>query len=190
MQPSDRELTIDLLREFISLDPATGRLTWNPRRPENFSGNVQAPEHSCKIWNSANAGKPALASVDGRGYLHGAIFGKTVSAHRAAWAIHHGVWPTFEIDHINGDQADNRPANMRDVPGAINSKNQKRGSRNTSGVTGVSWFARTSKWVAMIKGDGKVRNLGYFHTIEDAAAARKAAERRYGFHPNHGRIAA
>jgi hypothetical protein len=28
-----------------------------------------------------------------------------------------------------------------------------------------------------------------FRTFDDAVAARKAAERRFGFHPNHGRKA-
>ena len=185
-----QELTIETLRLLIAYCPETGTLTWKARTPDLFLGTQQSSEHSCKIWNVKYAGEPALASFDGRGYLHGAIFARSVSAHQAAWAIHFGFWPTHGIDHINGIKDDNRIINMRDVPDAENAKNQKRNVRNTSGVTGVSWFARTNRWVAMIKGDGKVRNLGYFKTIEEAAAARKVAEAKYDFHPNHGRIAA
>lgn len=187
---SGRDLTIELLRALIDYDPITGILIWKPRTPDMFSGTEQAPEHSCKIWNSGNAGRPALNCPNKAGYLHGAIFGKTLAAHKVAWAIHHGAWPVHGIDHVRGKEAGNGIDNLRDVPGAVNSKNQKRRASNTSGVTGVSFFARTGKWVAMIKGDGKVRNLGYFHTREEAAAARKAADQRYGFHANHGRAAA
>lgn len=183
-------LTVEVLASLATYDPLTGSLTWLPRQPSMFIGAEQDREHSCKIWNSKYAGKLAFTAINGNGYRHGAIFGKTVSAHKAAWALHHGEWPTHGIDHINGDRTDNRIANLRDVPISVNSKNQKRRSGNTSGITGVSYFARTKKWVAMIKGDGKVRNLGYFATIEDAAAARKVAEAKYGFHQNHGRAVA
>ena len=190
MIEDDRVLTPEVLRELIDYDPETGALTWKVRGPEHFRCVEQSPEHAAKIWNSANAGKPALNYKGPDGYRVGAIFGRNVRSHRAAWAIHYGRWPEYGIDHESGVRDDNRIINMRDVPGAENAKNLSRRKTNTSGVTGVSYFARTKKWVAMIKGDGKVRNLGYFHTIEEAAAARKVAERRYGFHPNHGRIAA
>lgn len=188
-EPRSREIDIDLLRRLIAYDPMAGVLTWLPRTPDLFKNDEQAGEHSCKIWNAKYAGKPALASTNGAGYLHGAVFGVTMLAHVVAWAIHFGTWPVHGIDHEDGRRSNNRLRNMRDVPDAVNAKNQKRGARNTSGVTGVSLHRRTGKWVAMIKGDGKVRNLGYYPTIEKAAAARKAAEKRYGFHPNHGRVA-
>lgn len=186
----DREVTPAVLRELLSYSPETGVLTWLHRGPQWFNCTEQGPEHAAKIWNARNAGRPAICCKNRNGYHHGAVFGKTITAHRAAWAIVHGEWPKHQIDHINGARTDNRIENLRDVPGAVNAKNQRRRAANTSGVTGVSYFARTRKWVVMIKGDGKVRNLGYFNTIEEAAAARQAGNERYGFHPNHGRAAA
>jgi len=35
--------------------------------------------------------------------------------------------------------------------------------------------------------DGKTIHLGRFDKFEDAVAARKAADIKYGFHPNHGK---
>jgi len=35
--------------------------------------------------------------------------------HRAIWVWHYGCFPTMTIDHINGDKADNRIENLREV---------------------------------------------------------------------------
>jgi len=51
-------------------------------------------------------------------------------------------------------------------------------SNNKSGVRGVSLDNSRGKWVAYIKVDGKQYTLGRFKTIEEAAAARKAAEEK------------
>ena len=47
-------------------------------------------------------------------------------------------------------------------------------SNNTSGVIGVSWYKKYSKWVSIIGVNGKNINLGYFDTIKEAAEARNA----------------
>lgn len=186
---SGMEITPALICDLISYDAETGVLTWKPRRPEHFKGNQQPPEHSCKIWNNKYAGEVALSCLNKNGYFHGAIFGTTVTAHKAAWAISTGEWPENTIDHIDGVKTNNRIANLRDVPIAVNSKNQRRNSRNTSGITGVHLHKPTGRWVASIKGKGKVRNLGYFPSKEEAAQARLSASKKFGFHPNHGRAA-
>lgn len=48
---------------------------------------------------------------------------------------------------------------------------------NTSGVRGVSWDAQHKRWVARIGFDGKNRFLGSFRKKEDAAKARRSAEK-------------
>ena len=49
--------------------------------------------------------------------------------------------------------------------------------RNTSGVVGVYFRKDTHKWTAQIAyGKKKVKNLGAFSTLEEAARARKQAE--------------
>lgn len=47
---------------------------------------------------------------------------------------------------------------------------------NTSGVKGVCWHKRMGKWHATIGFKGVRYSLGYYDRLEDAAAARKAAE--------------
>jgi hypothetical protein len=119
------------------------------------------------------------------GYTRITIKGRRYKTHRVVWALHHGEWPD-SIDHINHDRADNRIQNLRSIPVAENLRNKSRDKRNTSGKTGVSWDSRTNKWFAKICVDKKQISLGLFADKEDAIAARVAAERAAGFHPNHG----
>lgn len=55
-------------------------------------------------------------------------------------------------------------------------------AQNSSGVRGVGWHDTHKKWAARISnGHNKMVTLGYFDTIEEAAAARKrAVEELYG----------
>jgi HNH endonuclease/AP2 domain len=100
-----------------------------------------------------------------------------------------GHLPTLEIDHINGDRDDNRWINLRQVTASVNMKNLPLPRTNKSGTPGVIWHKRDEKWQASIKVDRRTVHLGYFESKQDAIAARKVAERQYGFHPNHGRLA-
>jgi len=91
-----------------------------------------------------------------------------------------------EIDHINSDGLDNRLINLRNVDHLENGKNQKMKSNNISGVTGVSWNKKRSKWHANIGIKKRKIHIGYFFDKFEAVCARKAAEIKYGFHENHG----
>lgn len=183
-------IPVSILRELLDYDSATGALYWKKRNHTHFTDGKHSAPHTAARWNSSYAGKPALTAIEPCGYLHGDILNQRYKAHRVAWALHFGEWPTGHIDHINGDPADNRIDNLRIVTPTENMRNQKLNSANTSGVVGVSWASHRSKWNAYIKVDRRKIHLGLFNSVAEAAAARKAAERKYGFHPNHGRIAA
>lgn len=187
-----RTIPVALLRELISLDETSGALTWKPREPRHFpSTPKQTAQHKATNWNKRMAGKPALSYQDKRyGYLTGALFGRLVGAHRVVFALAHGRWPAGEIDHINGDPADNRPSNLRDVTHLTNQRNMKRPRNNTSGTAGVYFDSIHCKWVARIGPRGRGSHVGTFESKADAVAARKAAEAKFGYHPNHGRSAA
>ena len=185
MQKPSSPMSIERLRELVDYDSVSGILTWRMRDPEDFE--VPAKGRS---WNTKFVGKEALKSKNGCGYKHGSIFNVVYRAHRLAWAIHYGEWPPKDVDHINGDRSDNRISNLRSVSRAENHKNKCVPSNNTSGVLGVSWVRQSRKWTARITTGGTVFWLGDFETFEEAVAKRKAAEREYGFHKNHGRIVA
>jgi len=78
------------------------------------------------------------------------------------------------VDHINGDNNDNRRSNLRIVTKAQNNINISTRKESTSGVKGIS-LAR-SKWYAYINYQNKRYNLGYYDSIEEATYIRYVAE--------------
>ncbi|TES59213.1 HNH endonuclease [Pseudomonas syringae pv. tomato] len=135
----------------------------------------------------AVAGRPS-GSLNSWGYVQFHFQGSYYKAHRVVWLICKGYWPE-ELDHINGNRTDNRIENLREVTRQENLRNQKIRSNNTSGVMGVGWDKCNRRWTARIRYEGKNKCIGYFKTFDEAAAARKAAEIAFGYHPNHGRAA-
>lgn len=112
------------------------------------------------------------------GYALVNVGGKLVYAHRIIYAINHGEMPG-EVDHINGNREDNRIENLREVSRPENS--HKKPETNTSGLSGVFWYAPTQKWVARIHVDHQLIHLGYFTDYEDAVEARRLAKIKH--HP-------
>lgn len=128
----------------------------------------------------------AAGCITSDGYLEVGLGYDKWLLHRIIWKMVYGEEPE-EIDHINHVGTDNRLKNLRAVTKQENSKNTSMHKNNTSGITGVILYKRTSKYAAQIRVDGKKIHLGYFDTIEEAAAARQAAETLFGFHENHGK---
>lgn len=173
----------DTLLQLLSYDPETGKLFWCERPVEMFPSRRSAGR-----WNTLYAGQEAFTGVHLTGYRQGRIDGERYKAHRVIWKMMTGEDPG-EIDHINGDRADNSWANLREVERLENSRNRARHYGNTSGVCGVMWHKAGQKWLAKIGVGYAQIHLGVFDTFEEAVAARKAAEAEHGFHENHGRAA-
>jgi hypothetical protein len=179
----------EYLRMLLDYDHLSGVLRWKKRDVSLFKSGGHTAEHTCNRWNSHMADQEALAAVKGDGYRHGAIDGVHYASHRVIWKWMTGVEPD-EVDHIDGDRKNNKWANLRSVPRAVNGRNLTRAKDNTSGTTGVRYVARDATWQAYIMRGRTFINLGSYKNIEDAVRARKQAEKEYGFHANHGREAA
>jgi len=93
-----------------------------------------------------------------------------------------------QIDHINGKKLDNRIKNLRLVSGSENGRNQKLSKDNTTGRTGVYYAKDRNKYLATIRNKGKSVYLGYYKSFNEAVRARERGEKRYKYHPNHGRV--
>lgn len=178
----------DVLIQLLSYNPETGELRWKERSVEWFEASAtRAASHIMALWNARYAGKEALNCISGNGYREGPLLNQRVKSHRVIWKMVTGKDPD-QVDHVDGDRANNRWNNLRDVDQSQNQKNTRRRRDNTTGVVGVYRYPferRLPTWAAKL-GDA---HLGYFTSFDEAVAARKAAEREHGFHPNHGRPA-
>ena len=177
---TDRAL-LELAASHVSYDPETGSMKWNARNGDG---------RDIKRWNSRYAGKE-VGTYDNKGYRRILMrFGNEtifrVRVHQLAWFIVHGQ-QVGEIDHINQIKADNRIANLRDVPKTLNQRNGTRKRNNTSGYPGVTWHKQREKWCAQAFFDGRHHHIGLYSDIEEAAAAAREYRARHGFTENHGR---
>ena len=122
------------------------------------------------------------------GYRRVGIKGKNYREHRIIMMLCFGHIPeNAEIDHINHVRDDNRLVNLRFVTRGENLKNQSVSSKSTTGIMGVCFYKRLQKYMAQIKVSRKAIFLGYFDTLEEAAAARAEANLKFNFNNNHGK---
>ena len=172
--------SVDYLRDCLAYDPESGVLTWL-ERPENHFSNLRAHRTFMVRW----AGKPA-GSLTTQGYLIVSLFGSSYLAHRLAWAIHYGAWPTKCVDHINCVKDDNRLCNLRDVESKVNDLGRAKYRTNSSGVTGIAWLQASKKWKVTVGFRGKKYYLGLYRDLEEAIQVREQANKELGFSSAHG----
>ena len=180
------DITQEIVRELLDYNPETGDLTWKPRHRKWFCSE--------RVWKSCNtryAGKIAHGEqTDQRGYKYKAtgLFRKKYKTHRLVWLWMTGRWPSGQVDHKDREGRNNKWSNLREVSFGDNSRNKSLLKNNTSGVTGVSWNNKISKWSAAVTFEGNVYGLGYFEKDDLDLAAMEVMEFRAenGFHPTHG----
>lgn len=161
-------MTQEYLKSILDYDKETGIFRWKKKV-------------CCKVVVGKIAGYK-----EKRGYTVMKVDKKQYRAHRLAYLYVYGKLPNNHIDHINQDKTDDRICNLRDVSQKENNRNVGIQKNNASGVTGVWWNKRKNRWIAEIKVNYKKIHLGSFKDIQKAKKARKEADVKYGFHPNHG----
>lgn len=175
----ERETPAARVRELFDYD--NGDLYFRQRPDSDFESLRVA-----NMWRAKALGRKAGGRRNARGYIMVCLSGGQMFAHRIVWAWHHGEWPKGSIDHINGDGRDNRIENLRDVDQFVNMRNCRRKRNNKSGVTGVHFCNERGLWTAQIMVGREHRFLGRFSDLNDAIAARVAAEAGHGFTLRHG----
>lgn len=112
-----------------------------------------------------------------RGYIKLEYKGQQIFAHRLAWLVTYGEWPSGPIDHINQDKADNRIDNLRIVNATQNGINIKARSK-TSGVLGVYYgvIQGLPRYLAHMRVRKKLIKLGICKTMAEARTLRWVAE--------------
>lgn len=163
-------LTYERANELFRYEPSSGKLFW--KRP---------------VSNRTRAGDEAGIVVRQDGYKIIRLRGKQIFVHRIIALLVFGELPEkAQVDHINHTRTDNRPVNLRIVAHSENTKNQSKQINNASGVCGVYLDKQTKRYKAQIGSREGRCFLGSFKTLEEATAARLEAERKYGYHENHG----
>jgi hypothetical protein len=105
---------------------------------------------------------------------------KIYKAHRLAWLYVYGVWPTNVIDHIDGDNGNNRIDNLRDVVQSTNMQNMRKARMDSKSQSlGVHCIKSSGKFRAQLKVDGMTRHIGCFDSKDDAHAAYISAKRLF-----------
>lgn len=118
-----------------------------------------------------------VGSPHSKGYIEASILGRRVLLHHLVWYFEHGELPPegMLLDHKDTDKTNNHHSNLRLATIAQNNCNVPAKRNSKSGVKGVFWSNRDSKWVAKIQKNGKQRTLGYFTDLASAKSAYDAA---------------
>lgn len=169
MNQTREPLTQDKLKAILEYDPETGDFTW-------------------KIMTGSRTKVGGIAgTVYKNGYIGMSVDRHRLYAHRAAFLYMLGYIPAGQVDHTNGIRTDNRWDNLVAVSHRDNTRNRCLAKNSTSGVMGITWDRMGKFFTASIHVDGRRKHL-YCGDMLSAIAARKRAEKEYGYHPNHGRV--
>ena len=143
-----------VLHQLFAYD--NGRLYWRAHNDMSHSRNAHY------------AGKRAGSAFGGYRRVH--VGPRSYLEHRIIFKLLTGVEPIADIDHVNGDKADNRIENLREATRAENCRSLHRARRDnhSSGVLGVHRLR--GKWRVRIMKDGKSYFFGYYATIAEASA--------------------
>lgn len=170
-----------LVNAFLAADFHTGVLSWRADVP-----GTAFPSEKLKFrYASKYAGELAKAyRINSFGHLsvqvrhHGASV--NILAHRAIWALAHGSFPPFDVDHINNDPSDNRLVNLRP---ATRSQNATNGRRAKAGLKGAYRNKQNGSWFSTVWDGKRLSHLGTFDSAESAhdAWVRAKAHAAGGF---------
>lgn len=154
--------TQERIKELLDYDAESGAFVWKKKSAPNCRSVVGQ----------------AAGSIHKHGYRVIAIDGKQYQASRIAWVFMYGSVDGECIDHINGDRADNRIANLRTATRSQNNQNIRTArSKTGTGFLGVT--RSRGKFAAQLLIDGHNKHVGYFDTPEKAHAAYLTAKRTH-----------
>lgn len=161
-----KELNLKLhLKEWVSYDPETGIFT-----------NL-IPRRGCSKGAILGCRHPTL------GYIFIGIDNERYYGHRLAWLYMHGEWPEDQIDHANGDRADNRICNLRLASSSQNKCNRAALKKNRLGAKGV-WQLPYGSFRVRVKFNGQIMHDKVYKTLHEAKLAYQAESKKY-----HGEFA-
>jgi hypothetical protein len=158
-------ITKEYLHSLFNYDE--GRLLWKVAR-SNF----------IQVGDEAGTKHP-------HGYRQIHIDGKRYLRHRLVYMMFNGFMPA-QIDHIDGNKANDCIENLRPADWETNARNSKTPKNNVSGCKNVSWHKAMNKWRVRLSLKKKSFVVGYYEDLELAdLVAHTAREKYYKEFANH-----
>lgn len=173
----NKEITREVLLQYLDYDESTGAFKWKKRELASFSRAQNGIS-----WNGRYAGKPAFNYIGVGGYRSGKFQGIKLYAHRVAWMYLYGEWPLGDVDHINRNRSDNRKENLRLATRSENIRNSTMHFDSPVGYKGVRKHRSIpGLYEARIYINKKMVRIGKFNSaIEAREAYIAAAEKHFG----------
>lgn len=166
-----------------------------PKKPsqewlDHIKNNYTYDREKGQVFNN-KTGKPCLGT-DTHGYMRLTVYvhpkKRSIATHHMVWFFEYGVWPTSQLDHIDGNKMNNHCTNLRLVTMRENVKFYHKSRKTSSKYLGVSWNKKGSKWAAHIYIKKRLKGLGYFACEEEAARAYDKALVGLGLDPVNVKI--
>ncbi len=138
-------LTAEELRRRFSYDPETAAWTRTVAASSKFrTGSVTFG------WREHGDRRRRVIDVCGQRHR----------VHRLAWLYMTGAWPNGPVDHINGDEGDNRWRNLRLATDAQNSQNCRVRRHSRTGLKGVVPYGNSGRYIVQLRVNGKQVRIG------------------------------
>lgn len=155
-------ITVDRVRELFDYDDNEGYLRWKVARQKINKGDIAG----------------YISSSDGYWYV--CIDYVEMLAHRAIWLWKTGQWPKCQIDHKDRNRSNNKWNNLREATNSENMRNVGRTAQSNNRSTNYRGIdIKRGKYRVRIHVDGKEVVVGRFLSLQEAKAARLAAEEKY-----------
>lgn len=176
-----------IIKAWFDYNAETGEIRWKDWISPEWYKNKKWHE----TYMQEKAGKLVDFYEHPSGYLKISVMEThSIYAHQIVWVLTYGKMPEGVIDHIDGNPQNNTVENLRDVSQKINCRNQRVSKANTSGVSGVSWYAPREKWVVYGTGCDKKVTVGYYKSFSEAVKARDkfiTDNPHFGYTERHGK---
>jgi len=159
MKPKEPGVSVEVLKDLLDYNPETGIISWK-------SG----------LFNNKRSGQEAGFIRKSSNYKELTINQRLYQAHRVAWALYYGTWPSTDsyIDHIDRNKQNNKIENLREVSPQQSSWNRIRERKREfpTGVRAHQNVPHGKTWYrAAIEINNKTINLGCFTSPEEAGEA-------------------